>query len=240
MEQIRVVIADDDQASRKILKGFVKLMTQFQVIDLVADGQELLTSVLAKHPDLALVDISMPGINGLEAIKKIRQTNPDLQVIFTTGHDTFALEAFEVSAIDYIVKPIEKNRLLAALEKAAKAIRLNRMIIGASNQDKKIAVKTSNEIHFISVREVIFVEKVDRKTVIHSYQEDYESNESLSEWEEKLNGFYKTHRSFLVNLKLVDKIESSGETYLLHFKDYNKHAYVSKQKINHVLQLITN
>ncbi|WP_111645730.1 LytR/AlgR family response regulator transcription factor [Paranoxybacillus vitaminiphilus] len=241
METLTVLIADDDAVSRSLLRHFINLLPQYQVVGEAASGEEFIQLVMREKPDIVLVDIHMPDLNGLEAVKSCKEILPTLQVIFTTGYDEFAVEAFNISAVDYIVKPIERTRLFSALEKARTFIRLLResKYSSETNQNKKIGIKSQNAFLFLPMKDILFIEKEGRKTVIHTCDERYETNESLQELSAKLDDyFYKTHRSFLVNLKKVVKIESVGETFLAHFSNSNKVAHISKLKINEVQEKI--
>ena len=113
---MRVLIADDNATSRKLLKHLIKTVPNVQIVGEAINGEDLISKVMMEKPDIALVDIDMPLLNGMEAVKSCKKIVPSLQVIFITGHEEYALEAFGVNAIDYIVKPIDRDRLYAALE----------------------------------------------------------------------------------------------------------------------------
>src|SRR4051794_17416584 len=100
---MKVLIADDNPASRKLMKHLIKHLSNYQIVADVANGEELIRKVIMEKPDIALVDINMPLLSGMEAVKSCKKILPSLQVIFITGYDEYALEAFEVNAIDYIV-----------------------------------------------------------------------------------------------------------------------------------------
>ncbi|EMT45465.1 LytR/AlgR family response regulator transcription factor [Anoxybacillus flavithermus] len=237
MNLLKVVIADDHDSSRKLLRHFVGLLPHYQVVGEATNGEELVQLIVAEKPDIALVDIHMPNLDGMEAIKSCKQLFPTLQVVFTTGCENFAVEAFNVAAVDYIVKPIEPPRLFSALEKARKLIQM----YGAAEQKKakRLDIKLYNSILFLPMEEILFIEKESRKTVIHTSDEKYETNEPLSELAERLEPFFlKTHRSYVINLKKVIKIEAVGETYWARFACCDKVAYISKLKINEVQQKI--
>ncbi|WP_367613762.1 LytR/AlgR family response regulator transcription factor [Heyndrickxia ginsengihumi] len=242
METLKVVIADDDHPSRMILKHFLDLFIDYRIVGEAEDGKELIELILHKKPDIALVDINMPGLNGLEAVKICKEKAPQLQVIFTTGFDEFAAEAFDVSAADYVIKPIERTRLFLALEKARKGFEVAKQsVMKSHNANQKIAVKSYNTLLYLVVDEILFIEKKARKTVIHTTDHCYETTETLQEIEETLPSyFYKTHRSFIVNLKKITRIEASGETYLAYFAKCSKVAYISKLKIYNVQSLLVN
>ncbi|RTR36158.1 response regulator transcription factor [Robertmurraya yapensis] len=240
MEKIRVIIADDDLSSRTILVHFTKLLPEYEVIGEATTGEELIQLVVKEKPDLALVDISMPDLNGVEASKACKEIHPNLQVIFTTGHDDYAVEAFNLSAVDYIVKPIERTRLFIALEKAKKMIGFqNKAETPAPKNISKLAIRSNNTYLYILINDILFIEKQGRKTIIHTESEQFETSDPLQNLMDRLpENFSKTHRSYLVNLRKVAKIEASGETYLAFFYGTDKNAYISKLKINEVQELL--
>jgi two-component system, LytTR family, response regulator len=239
MEKIRIVIADDDSSSRLLLQHTIKLFFDFEVIGEAGNGEELYQLVIDLKPDIALVDINMPGLTGVEAVKLCKETMPSLQVVFTTGYEEFAVEAFNMSAVDYIVKPIERTRLFIALDKATKALQLEKTMAQKYKQYKKLSIKSNNSYLYLTIEDILFIEKEGRKTILHTKNERFETTESLMDLEDMLPGyFYKTHRSYLVNLSKIIKIEPSGETYLACFANTSKNAYISKLKINEVQEMI--
>jgi two-component system, LytTR family, response regulator len=230
MKQIEVIIADDNQQSRTILRRFTEMKEGFKIIDEASSGEELVEKVQMKKPQLVLVDINMPQLNGIEAIKACLQGEPLLQFIFITGHDEFAVEAFSISALDYIVKPVELERLFIALEKAKLALENN-----DQNRVKKLAIKYRKSIFYIPFNEILFIEKLGRKTMIHTKSKIVETYGSLGELCNELDDtFFQSHRSNIINLQKVSEIKSSGETHLVYFENYDKHAYISKQKLSYV------
>lgn len=233
MEEIRVVIADDDQSSKILLRNFVELSSEYKVVGDAASGQELIQLVKEEKPHIVLMDIHMPGINGVEAAKLCKEWIPSLQVIFTTGSDEFAVEAFNISATDYIVKPIEMVRLFTALEKSKQSLKLP--VEKESVRKNKLTIKSNNAFFYILIEDILYIEKVGRKSIINTENNQYETLESLHEIEERLpSHFYKTHRSYLVNLRKVVKIEAVGETYAAYFEKSDEKAFISKLKINDV------
>ncbi|WP_332629695.1 LytR/AlgR family response regulator transcription factor [Halalkalibacter flavus] len=229
---MKILIAEDDKASRKLLKCFIETLPQFQVVAEAANGEELIRSVMENKPDIALVDIGMPLLNGLEAVKSCKKLLPSLEVIFTTGHDQYALDAFDVSAVDYIVKPIERDRLYTALERVEKRLYQSGIPSEKTSKNKDIMIKRNNQITFLPPEEILFIEKLDRKTVIHTKDNKYETNEPLTTYENVLGPrFMATHRSYLINLDQLARVETAGRMYKAYFKNYNETARVSKQKL---------
>ncbi|MHC0038882.1 LytR/AlgR family response regulator transcription factor [Pseudoneobacillus sp. C159] len=239
MEKLTVILAEDDDSSRLLLSKFIEALPEFEVIGEASTGEELVDLVMIKHPDLALVDIHMPVINGVEAVRVCKKIFPSLQVIFTTGSVDFAVDAFNVSAVDYLVKPIERLRLYVALEKAKKSIRLEHNI--SKKVLSKLTIKSNNAFIYLDIEDILFIEKEGRKCMIHTVDNQFVTTQTLQELIEQLPGyFYKSHRSYIINIRKVEKIAPFGETYLAYFASEKKVAHISKLKINDVHQLLGN
>ncbi|WHY86086.1 LytTR family DNA-binding domain-containing protein [Neobacillus novalis] len=241
MKNLKVMIADDDFSSKRLLDHYIQLFPGYVLAGEASSGEELMELVRKQQPDIVLVDINMPGINGIEAAQLCKEMVPSLQVIFTTGYDGFAVEAFNLSAVDYIVKPIEKVRLLIALEKAKIGLRLHKRLEakqGASAHNK-LAIRSNQAFVYLAMEDIVYVEKEGRKSIIHLEAEQVESSDSLQDIAKRLpNYFYRTHRSYVVNLRKIVKIEAFGETYLAHFANSEKTAHISKLQIQAVHRLI--
>jgi two-component system, LytTR family, response regulator len=242
MNQFTILIADDEPSSRLILKQFIQLLPDCNVVGEAADGEEFIKLTMREKPDIVLVDINMPGLNGLDAVKSCKKVLSSLQVIFTTGYEEFAVEAFNIAATDYIVKPIERARLFEALEKAKKALTLQQKLTSCNmEKNNKLAIKSQNMIFYLCIDDILYIEKENRRTVVHTADERYETTKALYELKSKLpDYFFKTHRSFLVNLKNIARIVSFGETFLAYFSGSEKVAHISKLKIQEVQELMRN
>ena len=229
---MKVLIAEDDKASRKLLKCFIENLSRFQIAGEAVDGEEFVRLIMNEKPDIAIVDIEMPFLNGMEAVKTCKRLHPSLEVIFISGYDNYALDAFEVSAVDYIVKPIERDRLYTALERVEKRLYQSGIPSEKASENKDIMIKRNNQITFLPPEEILFIEKLDRKTVIHTKDNKYETNEPLTTYENVLGPrFMATHRSYLINLDQLARVETAGRMYKAYFKNYNETARVSKQKL---------
>jgi two-component system, LytTR family, response regulator len=239
MEELKVVIAEDDFSSKTLLSYFIELLSEYKVVGEASNGKELIEVVQKVKPDIVLVDIHMPLLNGVEAAKMCKEMLPSLQVIFTTGSEEFAVEAFNISAIDYIVKPIEKVRLFIALEKAKQSLQLHARTETKPVIKNKLAIKSNQAILYITIEDILYIEKEGRKSILHTEEGRYESLESLQELEDRLpDFFFKTHRSYLVNLRKIIKIKPFGETYIAEFTVPEKFASISKLKIHEVQRLM--
>lgn len=233
MSKIKVLIADDNQDSLEIIAYYVEqFSSDFEIVGLCDDGIQLVEQVMIKKPDLVLMDIQMPMKNGIDVAKECLALNPKLKFIFITGYDEFAVQAFAISAVDYIVKPIEKTRLYLALEKAKNSLVVSNSYHPTNSWKKRLSIRYNGSFYFIPFDEIIFIEKVGKKCVIHTQSNTYETNEIISELLKNLDDtFFQTHRSYLVNLKMISHITPMHETYFVYFLNFEKHAHASKLKI---------
>ena len=229
---MKVLIAEDDKASRKLLKCFIENLPRFQIVGEAINGEELIRAVMNEKPDIAVVDIEMPLLTGIKAIVTCKKLHPSLEVIFTTGHAQYALDAFEVCAVDYIVKPIKRERLYTALERAEKRLSQNSITTEKAQINKNLMIKRNNQITFLSPEEILFIEKSNRKSIIHTEHYKYQTNESLASYEYLLDSRFMTaHRSYIINLDQLTKVETVGQMYKAYFKNYPETARISKHKL---------
>lgn len=242
MDKLRVILADDDISSRLLLTHFIQLIPDYVIVGEAANGEDLIKLIMQEKPDIALVDIDMPNISGMEAVKACKDIQPFLQVIFTTCYDEYAVEAFNLAATDYVVKPIERARLFVALDKAKQTIQLTKKQEESIREStNKLQIKSNQSILYLSIEDILFIEREGRKTILQTINKRYETTESLQELEGKLpTSFFRTHRSYIVNLKKIERIESSGETYLACFSNKEKAAHISKLKVNEVFNIMEN
>ncbi|WP_332695490.1 LytR/AlgR family response regulator transcription factor [Halalkalibacter lacteus] len=244
MTVYNIVIADDNEDSREILTSFLSYMPDVKVVSQVKDGKELfeLVSKQEIEIDLVLADIGMPNLNGMEAIKLCTKFIPNLKFIFITGYNEYAVEAFNISAIDYVVKPIEQQRLFEAIQKAFNLINLENDCKkkGLNNNQNKLILRKGRSTFYIPINAIYFIEKSGKETVIHTKNETYTTLESLKTLSENIShpAFFQTHRSYIVNLNHVRCVETIGKTYLAYFDNYPETAHISKLKISEVQKLI--
>ncbi|MDT2047630.1 LytTR family DNA-binding domain-containing protein [Bacillus sp. 1780r2a1] len=233
---VKVLIADDNIDSIEILEYFISQVPGFDLIGSCRDGEELIQQVMVQSPELILVDINMPSMSGLEAVKECLKIKPDLRFIFITGYDQFAVEAFELSALDYIVKPIEKQRLYVALERAKKTLAKQEKDNSTKSRAKRLPVKFNGSTYYIPINEIVFIEKSGKKCLIFTQLRTYETYENISDIYMYLdpNVFSQTHRSYIVNLEKVSHITPRNETYLVYFLNFDEYAHISKLKIQEV------
>lgn len=235
---IKTVLADNHADSLEIIETFVQRHPGFEIVGKCSDGEELINLVVRNKPDLVITDIKMPKVDGMEAIKKCRQFDTNVNFIIVTSFDDYAVEAFNVAAIDYILKPYSMARFYVALEKAINMITKNNPK-KSMNSRNKLKIKSNGSMYFIPLEDIYFIEKQGKKCLIHGKEKTYETTESINELYKKLNqSFYLSHRSNIINLKKVSHITPSNETYLAHFEGFHHHAHISKLKIKEINEKI--
>lgn len=232
MSKIKVIIADDNIDAQEIIGGFMEPLVHFEVIGFVSNGEELLRMNSNLEPHLIIADINMPKLNGIEAIEACVKINPHLKFIFITAYGQYAVKAFDLNAMDYVMKPIKKDRLYVALEKVKLALANEKQL----DQKRILTITMDRTAYFIPFQSIIFIEKDNRKTILHALDGKYETNESLDSLFSRLNNyFFRSHRSFIVNIDHISHITTEGETYFAHFRNTSHYAHISKLRLKELL-----
>lgn len=215
-EKIRVIVVDDEELART---GLVQKLEQYPVIDIVGqceNGFVALKEIVELKPDVVFLDIKMPGIDGFELVEMLQEDAP--AIIFVTAYDAFAVKAFEANALDYLLKPVNPERLRQSIEKLNNHISSNtagiKKLIDQHSRKKKyenrILVRDGNHIHIIPVDQVVFFEAQDDYVAIRTENNIYLKLERLAKIESSLDPeqFKRIHRSYLVNIDFVQSIEN--------------------------------
>ncbi|ADL69625.1 two component transcriptional regulator, LytTR family [Thermoanaerobacterium thermosaccharolyticum DSM 571] len=219
---IRAIIAEDEDSLRREISRKVMGISDVKVEYITNEGKDLLNAILKVKPELAILDIKLPEMTGLEVVKNIRDLLPNTEIIFITSYEEYIKDAVKLYAADYIIKPINYERLFNTIE------RIKRKFNDSSNI---IEVRCGDDIKLINANDIYFIEANRKKTFFYTTYEDFLSNTSLSDVYKLLNKkiFFKTSRSYIVNLYKVYSIKSVNRTSLeISFRNKNKKAYLSK------------
>jgi len=225
---MKAIIIDDEPLARGIIQEYLQSYPQIEVMQECNDGFEGVKAILQHKPDLIFLDIQMPKINGFEMLELIEQPPA---VIFTTAFDEYAIKAFETHAIDYLLKPFNKERFDKAIAKyshqhAAPLQQAATKALLQSNNDlpeqtERIVVKTAGKIKIIPVPEVQYLEAADDYVKVYTKEGAFLKNKTMSYFEKSLppKQFVRTHRSYLVNIQEITRIDAhEKETYLALLK----------------------
>ena len=233
-------------AIKALLNAFCPEITTMEDADGVQSGLQKIKNF---HPDIVLLDVEMDDGSGFDLMKQV--ANPSFQLIFVTAHNKYAIEAFQFSAIDYLLKPVDPNALQLSIQKAIRNIKnsnlqqqvqvLLQQLSGIQNQDKKIVLKDLENTYFIKVADILYCEA--EGTYTKFFIQGGESilvSKNLKEYEAILEpiGFIRTHHSFLANpskIKLYDKTD--GGSLLL---EGGLSIPISQRKKDYVMQILEN
>lgn len=200
---MRIVICDDNPEDAKMLEGILRRTdpAEHWSVSSFTDSKELLDRLREKDVyDVALLDIDMPGINGIELGKAVKQLLPEVLVIFATAHPQYMLDAFDLEAFHYLLKPFDEDKVLSVLRRAQEKY-------AAANRYHCIKIKTQSIR--IRLSELYFVEHCRKHVIYHTEKKDYEVTETLASAYEALKGFgfYQIHQGYLVNMEKIDRFE---------------------------------
>jgi len=213
--QLSLVIVDDEAPARALLREYLAAETDVELVAECENGFEAVKAVADHRPDVLLLDVQMPKLSGFEVLELL---DPCPAVIFTTAHDDYALAAFEVHAVDYLLKPFSRERLAEALQR----VRENRAsrpplpraeLVDAARPAgahlSRILVRSGSRIHVIAIDDVDFVEARDDRVRIRVGAEEHDKTEKLGRLETQLDPsrFVRIHRSYILNLDRLAKVE---------------------------------
>jgi two-component system, LytTR family, response regulator len=203
---LRVLAADDELLARKRLERLLGAMPGVEFLGACASAEELLARLDVEDCDVAVLDIQMPGLTGLEAGALLPEDGP--LVIFVTAHEGHALEAFEIGAVDYVVKPVEAARLSRAIERARRRLTPETAPGPAAVGVERLPLETSQGVLLLDPAQITHVEIEGALTAVVSLEQGRVLTEaSLGKLSDKLAGFERVHRQALVNLARVRRLE---------------------------------
>jgi len=240
---MNILICDDDKYTRKMLEKLVSKNPFINKVFLSDDGLEAVNTAKKEDIDIALMDIDMPNLDGIEAAKIINNMTEDTRFIFITGYMDYAIDSFCVHPYDYILKPVDIEHLKTVLDKLI-AIKLKELKSSKKeNKNSTFAIKHGQKIIVVKKNDILFFEKDNRDILVHTANECFTlSNTSLSKIEKNLdNDFFRSHRAFIVNKTRIKEIDSVGNlSYNIKFVKSKKTAILSKNKYEHIKEHLLN
>jgi two-component system, LytTR family, response regulator len=214
---MRILIVDDEQLARAFLAEQLAGIAGMEVIGQAANGFEAVKLAEELAPDLMLLDVQMPKLSGFEVLELLGARAP--AIIFVTAFDEFALRAFQVHAVDYLLKPVEPPRLIAALERAAERVRsqapappareLSATARPPGRALERVLIREQGRVHVLPVERIDFVEAQDDYLCFVSGGKRQRKQQTMAEIEAQLDRarFVRIHRSFLLNIERLARIE---------------------------------
>jgi len=234
---LKILIADDNLGSRLLVRDYLSKVEGIEIAGEAASGDEALSLAKKLRPDVIFLDVDMPGQNGIEVARELIDIFPDIYIVFITAYPDYALEAFELYSFDYILKPIDEERVVKTINRIGERSKGQEAelagLLKAFTKPNRLSIKKGHEFIFIDIEDVIFIEKNNKKTIIHTVKGHHDTYETLNDIEKRLQGktFFRSHKSYLINLKMVDRIIPwANGSYLIKFRNTNSDAILSRSQ----------
>ena len=208
---IKVLVIDDERLARQEILRLLAKCDGVEVIGEAANADDAIEKINSMNPDLILLDINMPEKNGFDLLAELEDSP---QVIFVTAYDQFAIKAFEVNALDYVMKPVRLDRLQSAIEKVKEDVNIRKQetqqLQSAFDVNKQIFIKDGNKCYFLKMIDVYLIESIGNYAQLHTSAEKPLLHKSLNQLEEKLpeHIFFRANRQQMINLNYIKNIES--------------------------------
>jgi two-component system LytT family response regulator len=233
---MKVLIVDDEALAREGVRLALRQMADVQIVGEFDNGFDAVDAIIALQPDLVLLDIQMPGLNGIDVVARIGAARMPL-VVFLTAYDRHAVEAFRVNALDYLLKPVADERFRESLDRARKALterRLQEQALGLDRvlaqlsrrpeaRPERLMIRTTGRVSFVRPGDITRVEAEGDYVMIHGAGKRHLVRETMKQMEERLApyGFQRIHRSSLVNLDAVRELatDDNGDYHVILHDD---------------------
>ena len=205
MKKIKVIIVDDERLSREELKRALKAYEDFVLIGEAENADDAKDLIETEMPDLIFLDIEMPEKSGFDLLESLDNVPA---VLFTTAYNQYAVQAFEVNALDYLMKPIREERFAQAIEKIRNTIKLKSYLNNSVEKDQKIFIKDGEKRFFIELDEIYLIESLENYTRLFFQGKKALQRRSLCQWEEMLdeNIFFRINRTKIINIKYIQEV----------------------------------
>jgi two-component system, LytTR family, response regulator len=227
MTKIRTLVVDDEPIARARVVSLLEQEEDIEVVGECANGQQAVSAIESTSPDLLFLDIQMPEVNGLDLARTI-QSNGTPAVVFVTAYDEYALRAFEVHALDFLLKPFSAERFRSALGHAREHVSQRRKIgnkpqppsrDNGGARRNRLMIKSSGRIHFVRMADIDWCEAQGNYVRVHVGPQDHLVRDTMSHLESELDPqqFVRIHRSTIVNVDRIQEMQSSfnGEYVVL-------------------------
>ncbi|MED1950598.1 LytTR family DNA-binding domain-containing protein [Brevibacillus centrosporus] len=206
--KIRIMIAEDERLAREELVYLLQQETDVELLATATNGRELLELVDANEPDVVFLDIKMPELEGTQAARMLASRKQQPLIVFCTAHEEFAVDAFKLYAVDYLLKPFEPKRIQETMQRVRERLVKAKAEQTAPSKRSKLLVEENNRLVVIDPATIVYAVREERFVQIHTQTETYTTKMTLTQLAEKLQAydFFRTHKSYLVNLQFVSEL----------------------------------
>ena len=241
-----ILIVDDESLARQRLLRMVEKIEGFSVVAEADNAEDALIAITQYDPDIVLLDIRMPGRDGLSLAQDIAELEDAPAVIFCTAFDQYALDAFGTNAVGYLLKPVKAEQLLQVLDKASKLNKIQRVaaqknnVPQAENQRTHISAKTRRGVELIALDDVRYFLADHKYVTVYHRTGEHLLDETLKELEEEFNGrFVRIHRNSLVSIKHIEALERNAQgQYQVRLADIELRPVISRRHVSNLKELL--
>ncbi|WP_426486330.1 LytR/AlgR family response regulator transcription factor [Flavobacterium sp. 2] len=208
MKKIKVIIIDDERLSREEIKQALKSYEDFILIGEAENADDAKDLIETKMPDLIFLDIEMPEKSGFDLLESLNHVPA---VLFITAYNQYAVQAFEVNALDYLMKPIREERFSKAIEKIRNTLSAKSFVNDSAEQNRRIFIKDGEKRFLIHLDEIYLIESLENYTRLFFQDKKAMQRRSLRQWEEMLdeNVFFRINRTEIVNIKYIQDVQKT-------------------------------
>lgn len=240
---MKILIVDDEKPARDRLNRMIESLTDCQVVAQASNGQEALAMAVSTEPDIVLMDIRMPGMDGIQAARHLSKMTRPPAVIFTTAYADHALEAFETHAVDYLLKPVKKERLQAAIEAATKpnkaqALQTNRQLSHIEPR-QHICVRVRGSLVLVPIDDIYYFNADQKYVTVRHTGGELLIEDALKALEIEFGDrFYRIHRNALISLARVNGLRAENDGHRVSFEGIDNTLEVSRRHLPGVRKII--
>lgn len=226
---MKVFLIDDEQPAIDELAWMLESYKDLEVTGTFNDPKKALEGILLKAPEAVFLDIKMPGMDGFELAEALMRLRQPPKIVFVTAYDDYAIQAFEINAVDYVMKPVEEDRLSKAVDRLRQQVQVgdnvNQMIKDRylTNKAVRVPLWKDDRIYLVKPEDITYLETQNGETTLHTAKGHFMTTEALGHYEEILAGygFYRCHRSYIIRLEAITEvIPWFNNTYQIKVKGY--------------------
>ncbi len=242
---MKVLIVDDEKPARDRLARMVGELKEHQLVGEAVNGLEALGMAQSLEPDIVLLDIRMPGMDGIEAARHISKLEEPPAVVFTTAFSDHALEAFETHAVDYLLKPVKQDRLQAAMEAAVRPTRAqasrNGDLLSGLEPRQHICARVRGSLVLVPIEDIYYFHAEQKYVTVRHVEGEVLIEDALKNLEAEFGDrFHRIHRNALVNLSRLAGMQSENDGHQVTFKEIEDTLEVSRRHLPGVRKIIKN
>lgn len=227
---MKCIIVEDEYPAREELKYFVQNFSSIELEGEFENGMEVLKYLEREIPDVIFMDINIPGMDGMSLARIIKNLNSKPKIIFITAYREYAVEAFEIEAYSYILKPYSEEKIIGLLQRLESELEVKLQV----EKFEKIALWNGEKMIMVEAEEILFCEAMEKETIVHTDKFELRAHMGFNDLMEKLPNdiFYKTHRSYSVNKKKVKEIIPwFNNTLMIKCEGSSKEVPVSRSRV---------